>query len=359
MKANKKFFALAIFGLAIAVVACGGATEATPTPTETTEATPTPTETPVPELAGASSLDLDDPAAFQSIPGDYTLTLDFEFTGTEADGSDASGRMIMDGANQADPFAFSMDVTVSGVADLGGVDHIQYVEIEDRLYFFTEINGCVNLPSTSEEDSLFNNIVDTGGFLTGIAERVQPNEVINGVPAFHYAIGPENLDNSDPDSMEVSELSSGAIYIAQDGGYVLRLTLEGVGVSSLLSGKEGLEGNIAYQLDFTPAPDGVSISAPESCDQADEPESDFPVLSDATNAASFGTFYSYQTRFDFDTIVDFYKTELAASGWTLSEEVSAAGTAAMLFEMGSRNLSIVVAPVPNVDGAFSVVVAEQ
>lgn len=351
IRMKPQFLALVLIA-ALALAACGGESGAQPTEI----ATSVPDST---SGAGPASLDLDDPEAFQEIPGDYSLRMDFRFEGVEDDGSPISGQVLIEGLNQADPIATSMDITAIGDADLGGVDHLLFVESEGRLYFYNEATGCVSLPDDEEEGSLFNNLVDTGGLLGGVAQRAQPDEVINGVPSYHFALGPENLDPSDPTSMDVQELSSGSIYVAKEGGYVVRLVLEGVGVSELLTGNGGLQGEIYYQLDFEPEPDGVTITLPEGCEDSEVPESEFPVLDDASNVAAFGGFYSYRTTYDFETVVDFYKTELAAAGWTLEDEISAGTTAALNFSMGARNLSLAIVADPNAEGALNVVIAEE
>lgn len=265
--------------------------------------------------------------------------------------------MLLLGVNQLDPQALSMDVTVSGVADLGGVNRVIYVESDGRIYFWNAATGCVNLPGDSDQSTLFTNFVNTGGFLTGIAQRVLPDETINGVPSYHYVLGPENLDTADSQSMEISELTSGNIFVARDGGYMLRFLLEGIGVSELLTSNASLQGDISYQLDFVPAPDGVTITLPENCEEGDAPQADFPVLENATNTMAFPGFYSYQTTTDFDTALDFYLAELAAQGWLLEQDNSVGGTAAMQFSMGDRILNVVIAPIG--DGLLNIILAEE
>jgi hypothetical protein len=311
----------------------------------------------LPPESGPSSLDLDDPEIFQEIPNAYTMRVDFRFEGQNADGSDASGAMLLVGANQVEPRALSFEVSVSGAADLGDADTVIYTELDGQIYFWSENNGCANLPANADQDSLFNNFVDTGGFLSETAQRVLPDETINGVPTYHYILGPENLDRSDPDSMDVTELTSGSVYVARDGGYVVRLVLQGIGTSNLLSANSGSQGEINYQLDFEPAPNGVTISPPDDCDVSESPQIDYPVLDDASNPTSFGGFYSYQTLKSFDVAVDFYLTSLAEDGWTLEEDNSAGGTAVMLFSMDGRKISVVISPVA--DGALNVILAEE
>jgi len=353
MRISKTSQLLLTLTLALILAACGGAGA------DDTAPTPIPTNTAIPLApeSGPSNLDLDDPEAFQEFPGDYTLTMDFSFEGENDDGADASGNLLLIAASQAEPHALSMDISASGAADLGGVDHVNYVELDDRIYFWNAQNGCANLPANSEQGLLFNDFVNTDNFLTGIAQRMLPDATINGVASYHFVLSPENLDVEDPETMDVSELTNGSIYVARDGGYIVRMLLQGTGVSQLISAEGGPLGQIDYQLDFEPAPDGVSISPPEGCAEDESQPVDYPVLDDATNPTSFGGFYSYQTEKSFDVAVDFYLTRLAEDGWTLEENNSAGGTAAMLFSKDGTRINVVISPVA--DGALNIILAEE
>ena len=347
---KSRAFALLSIALlaALALVACGG------------EPTPAPTETPVPEDAGStgsgpSSLDLTDMSTFEEIPTDYSMTMVFNFRTTAENGDPIDSTLMIDGVFQQDPLGSNVEMMVTGAGDLGGVDSVSYAEVGETLYFYNAVLGCVILPG--QQETLYNNFVDTGGLLTGVVQRIQPDEEVNGVPSYAFAITEDNLDPTDPAGAEVQELTGGTLYVAKDGGYVTRLVLEGRGVSEVLTQSDTLLGDINYQLDFIPEPGGVTINIPENCEEASgEASSDYPVMDDATNIASFDGLVNYQTSYDIDTVANFYKTELAAAGWTLVNEIAAGGTAALQFEMGGRQLSVAIAPAA---GVTSVVIAEQ
>lgn len=306
---------------------------------------------------GPSSLDLTDMSAFEEVPGDYSMLMNFNFQGTDVNGQTIDSTLSIEGSFQKDPFASSVDMTVTGgVGDLGGVDAVAYMETDDILYFYNDVLGCAVLPS--QEDTLYNDFVDTGGLLTGVAQRVQPDETVNGVASYVFAITNDNLDTSDPTSSEVHEITSGYLYLAKEGGYVTRIYLEGVGVNEVLTQSPTLEGDIIYQLDFIPAPNGVTITLPEGCQAADSGEAPYPVMDDASEASSFAGFYQYVTNYAFDSVLNFYKSELDALGWSLTDESVYGTTAILAFEMGDEALGVIIAADPN-SSAITVNITEQ
>ncbi len=351
---KKNSFAI-LFSLTLILSACANDADVSPTDT------PVPTETPLSAIIpsdGPSSLDLSDPDSIKEIPGDYELTMEFTFTGTKDDGSPLEGSIILEGKQLSDAQASSMLVSASGAVDLGGVDSVEIVEVDDRIYFFNNLTGCIDLAADEEEDSLFNNLVDTSDFLTGSIQRAGPDEIVNGVPAFRFAITQENLDRTDPGSMDVTNISDSSMYIAKDGGYVVRLIIRGEGSSELLSGLEDQNGEIDYQLDFIPA-EGLEIFPPSTCEEAGAPQAEYPILPDAQRVSAFGSLYSYESATPIELVLDFYKSELGADGWVLEQEISAGNTAVLLFTMDGRNLSIAITADPNKSGTLTIVIGEE
>lgn len=339
------------FGLILMLAACRqGEAQAILTPT---------TEPTTQAISGPSSLDLDAPDAFKEIPGNYNIQLDFRFEGTEADGSPVEGQIQIDGLHQDDPPGTDMRYSALGDADFDGVNEMQFVELGEQDYFVNPVLGCLTLPS-SKEDSPFTSMVDTGGFLSGTVQRVQPDAEINGISSYAFAITQENLDTSDASSMEVSQVS-GTLYVAQEGGYVTRLLLEGSGASEMLSGSGELEGSIFYQLDFIPLDGPVSVSLPDACGNTEggQPsQSDYPIVGDATGVAAFEGFLSYRTHSDLATVIEFYKTEMIALEWTLDNELVVENTAVLNFTRGATTVGVVISENPN-SGEVSVVLAEE
>jgi hypothetical protein len=160
--------------------------------------------------------------------------------------------------------------------------------------------------------------------------------------------------------MEVSELS-GTLYLAEEGGYVTRLVLEGSGSSAMLSGSGELEGDILYQLDFTPLAGPVNLSVPAACTSAggdQAVQSEYPVMPGATGVAAFEGFLTYSTSSELNAVVGFYKTEMVALGWALDNELNLGTTAVLNFTQGATSVGIVINEDPN-NGQVSVVLAEE
>ena len=305
-----------------------------------------------------SSLDLDADNAFAEIPGDYLVSMEFRFTGLDAAGAAVEGQVNLEGSRQADPSARSMRFTPSGIAASEIGEYIELVELEGSDYYFSPMIGCV-VYTNELADSPFNDLVDTGGALVGMASRVQPDETINGVPVYHFAITEANMNPNDPSSMEMASISSGSLYVAKDGGYVVRMAIEGTGTSELLSGDPGLVGDIFYQLDFEPASGGVTITVPAGCEEDASGEAPYPVMDDASQVSSLaGGLYQYVTSYDFDTVLAFYKAELGDLGWELVDETVYGTTAILAFEMGDSALGVIIAADPN-SSAITVNITEQ
>jgi hypothetical protein len=319
-------------------------------------ATPTFESTSAPQF-GPASLDLDDPLSLGQHAGDYTIGMSLVFEGVGADGSPVSGRLDAEGANRLTPLGSRLNFATSGAAGVGGATVYEVVTIGQDTYFNTDVAGCAQMPAT-EFTIPFAYLVNTGGILGGIAPRVQPDVEINGVPAFQFALMMDNIDLPDEISIEVHSVSHGALYVAQAGGYVLRVELEARGASELLSGDESLEGDIGYQLDFIPVPSVGSILPPQGCEPAEASESEFPIYPGAANIASFEGFTTYQSSTDLNTLTDFFKVEMAARGWTLTDEESLVSVATLNFSMGDRAVSIVIAFDPNANLA-TVVIGEE
>ncbi|MEX2143983.1 MAG: hypothetical protein WD740_05255 [Anaerolineales bacterium] len=336
---KREFAFIIVITLVLILQACAGVPAAAVDPIDEGDQAGVPDTGGGLAIAGANTLDLSNPDNFSEMPGNYQITMDFRFEAVQADGTPLTSSWRLDGVNQVEPPANRYTFTGTGAASIQGSGLFEITTIGEQTYFFTSQMGCINM-SVDTADTPFDTMVDTGGMLANQATRVLPDEIINGVPVYHYAITQDNLDLDDPTSMDISQITNGAIYVAKDGGYVVRMLLEGRGVSSLLAGDETLEGDILYQLDFTPVPSVGEITLPEGCVGATE--SDFPMLPDASNTASFAGFLSYSTASELTAASDFYKSEMAAAGWTLTDESLIANFVTLRFSMGARTVSVVV-----------------
>lgn len=243
------------------------ATEVMVEPTATMEPEPTTTTEPPPSEPTTISLNVEnnygEPAGFDS----YRTMLRFESTLTGADGSVTNGAINIEGLRDVTMGATTFSATATGTADFGGGQEFTFTELGGMTYFILPNGSCSALtggPGTNP----FAIFVDDGGVL-GTLEGAQPGnpptETINGILTNHYVFDETNLDPNDPTTPDITAVS-GDIYLAADGGYVVRVVMEGVGGSTLLNGVDG-DGDIYYELNYLDFDVPVEITVPAGCAQ--------------------------------------------------------------------------------------------
>jgi len=367
MKKNKIFFLLMILSLTLAIMACGlfagdapeapaeseaaansdGNAETTTDSTGSDEneaAAETGDSTP-PEGdsgAGPETLDLDNPDLFaQPAVEYYRESLFYTFTGALEDGSPVTGTVNGLGAFGHLPTASTLEFYAEGNAMMGVGTVFTFTQIENTTYIFTQDTGCITFYN-EEADNPYEVMLDTGGLLGGTAHRVRPDEVVNGVDTYQFQIDATTMDSSDPTTYDMKEIYDGRIYIAKEGGYVVRLWIEGLGQSEVLSGSTVIDGDIYYELNFFDFNIPVEIMPPATCSAEVEVGSDYPVMEDAFEYNAFTGLISYKTKFTFDEVVAFYKTEMENLGWSITQELISAPVAVFGFSKDGAEVQITV-----------------
>ena len=319
------------------------------TPTVEGGAGPPAGETPVPSgggSVGGAALNLDDPALYAPPAGvnTYRSMLVFEFVGVRADGSSVTGSVRAHGAHQVEPRASSLTFTSQGAALTGGAQTFAFTELAGQQYIVTSGTGCLT-SAAGQPDNPFGTFLDSGGFLTGQAQRVQPDEVVNGVNTQVYSLDNTNLDPAAPTANDVTNLTQGRLYLAAPGGYVVRLLMDGTGASDVLTGDPNLQGDVHYQLDFLDFNQPVSIVQPPECSGAAGPVAtvgDLPVLDDAFSVNSATGLLTYRSRHNFDDAVNFYRSEMFGRGWTAGGENLNPPNALLFFTRGAEQATITI-----------------
>lgn len=357
----------ALTGLALAGLACslpidlpflpGGDETAPPAvelqPAEVATPVVPPTEEPaglLESVGGPESLDLDDPATYQEPIGlvdSYQVELRFDFNATAADGRPVSGFVQANGARTLSPEAMSMSFDGQGEQDLTTELPLKFSLIEGVFTVSSPDMNCATLPAGEFTDP-YAILIDLGGFLTGQALRARPDETVNGVDTYRFALDTSNVDETE--LVDSGEVSSGMIYMAKEGGYVVRLEMSGRGASEMLSGDPDLVGDVDYLLSYFDFNLPVTIAPPQECaSQTGGSSADFPLTQDAAEVFNFGGLVSYTSQMDFQAVVQFYKDEMPPAGWTLTEEVTLGSLALLTFENSDGTVQVSVSYDEGVD----------
>lgn len=303
-------------------------------------------------------LDLDDPAVYrESSSPSYSVALDFNFTAQNADGTPLFRQVLGNGQRNQVPPGWTFRFEPNDPAVLAGLGVVEIAQIDGATYFANQTFGCLQ---TAEYDNPYAVLMDTGGLLYGTARRVETGVSINGVQTDRYELTLDNVDLTDAAGSAVRSLNEGALYLSQSDGSILRVVLAGRGVSELLTGDSNFEGDVRYQWDVTPSTQPFTIQPPAGCPQpGDESSLPYPALADARNITALPGILTYETDASFTGVIDFYKAEMAALGYSLTEEAIFEPVATLSFTDGSgARISVIIGPAASGSGQSVLVSGE-
>ncbi|MFM8322871.1 MAG: hypothetical protein ACKOC5_18325 [Chloroflexota bacterium] len=350
----------------------------TAAPTQTPAATAAPVEPagPVNRLPeaqpGPETLDLDDPAIYTIPLSDYTARLDDTIDGQGPDGSAAQLINRYATRYQTQPAAgwyneqAIFDESTLVVSAL--VDNVRYSSSGD--------GQCTT--STEPGATPANPMAALQGALTGQASLAEAGVEINGLEADRYEIGAENIapggelvlkdeyqdgESSGSSSTTVKLHGAGSLYLARQGGFVLRLELADAmeaGEDDAIFFQPGSEMTSQTIVELLPtAPDEAPIAPPEACGGGaggdmgggDQDGSDMgggvsiadlPRPDDAEVMVEDAGQLVYQSAQAPAELAAFYKDELEALGWTLDNSTNLGTIATLTFSSGDQSLTITI-----------------
>jgi hypothetical protein len=312
-------------------------------------------------------LSLWDMGDIQSYRGDFTMMFD----GTSELGQ-VNGSIIMHIESTYDPPRHHTTMKMDGYdLDLGWADFssFEFYIVEDTMYF-NYGNGGDWIPLPSDLEDLFSeefvspeNFID---FPEKAMRRWQPEDV-NGVKAWHYVLDEGYFSEKYNQYDDVT----GDIWIAVDGGYVVKVDVSLTGTFS--PNKFGdqpidqgtirysyslrdVNANFAIQLPGETAsvensPPSENTPVPEdtpSSDGQDEDvilvREDIPLPPDAKINNASGSNITATTQLSFEDAVEFFQTQLPAYGWTLQWENHGSGIYNGGFVKGGESLTLNLLP---------------
>lgn len=255
-----------------------------------------------------------------------------------------------------EPPATSMTFYLSGMEGMDDMENIGFVQIGNMVYTTMPGFGCFSGPAEDMgmDENPFAEMTDPSTFLGELnnANRM-PNQVINGVEARHYVFDETSLEDSADGEFNVLE---GHIYVAEQGNYVVRFVMEAEGRDFL--GSEEEEGQFHIEFNILEVNESIEVVAPAECDVANM-DLNYPVMEDAQDVFSFEGFVSYQTNATFDSVVAFYRAEMAEEGWTLDDdELLFGGTAIFNFTRGDEKTSVTIS-LDETTGDVTVLIVSQ
>src|SRR6185295_18215256 len=134
--------------------------------------------------------------------------------------------------------------------------------------------------------------------------------------------------------------AQGDVWLAQDGGFLVKYVGTATGKNTALSSKMA-DGTFTWEYNVQDANQLEAIELPKECESA-KPADDIPAPPNATDKSGFGRMMTFKTSDTPADVAAFYKRELPAQGWKAGDG-NAMGELQMLsFSKGSRKLSITI-----------------
>lgn len=334
----------------------------TPEPTKIPTATSAPTAEPVAEV-DTEALTLSQLNNDYSIYSSYTLDINMTVTSGETGAIAQYVDMLVQISN--DPPMQQIVLTAQGVDEALGAEAmtIEMASVEGQTFMDVPEMGCIAMPTGSLGQTPFAALLQTDEILQGLdnAERVLPNEMVNGVEAKHYV-----FDESFYGEIEEGDVVQGDLWIEADSNRLVRLQMSGAGGGFAVALGDSAESDtldpftLVYDIVDVNVPFEVTI--PTGCEaEAAGVENTFPILSDAYEQASIGAIVNYKTPTSLSDAVTFYQDAFAAEGYIYDEGESfvSDAVATLIFNIEGGSLTVLIAPDPLGDDTTVTIMDER
>jgi hypothetical protein len=306
-------------------------------------------------LPGPATLDLTSPALYVFAPN-YSSQVIVIYDGTAQDGSPLTQTITMDQKMQSIPTESSWMKMSTALSNEEKAYVMETATIEGQTYSYITDAGCFTLPSSSSEGA-FDDLFTVSDIFNNQASRVETGVQINGFMTDGYELTADNLSANYQGFDNNFTLTKGMLYVARDGGFITQMYLEGLTYATDLEGFDpNVETPAKVTFNYIPAEGELGITPPAGCaDQVDSAGS-YPLMDDATQLSAMAGTTFYQTNHTLEEVLDFYRSEMAAQGWTLTEESTIGSFASLTFTKDGQTVNVM--PVQNGD-VVSVSIVEQ
>ena len=270
-----------------------------------------------------------------------------------------NGESIITMLYNSDPYAMDMTMNFTGeaFAEDAAMGEMKIVQIGNSVYMDIPEMGCMEMPATDDMMGDMMSDVFSNEMMNELETLVKVgDETINGVETTHYTFDETTFEDVD-DGMETAV---GHIYIAKDGGYMVRMILDGTGdVGDFGGGDSSANGTMHIEMNLTSINEPIHIEAPTDCGSlgdlspfgtddddgglmGDGGEVEYPITNDAAELITMDGLATYSTNMSVADVTTFYQNELSMMGWIENPDVHASvgNTTTMIFRRDGRLLSV-------------------
>lgn len=287
----------------------------------------------------------------------YRMTFVMKVVGKDRDGKDANQEMkLLQEVIKSKESVHTL-MNSSGVSATDSPGYIEIYQISKIGYMLvtdpsTKKFTCL---SYSSDKPIYdqNALMTPDEMLGGIQKDVLigRGETVNGVKTDHYKLAQANVGSG------LIRKGAGEVWIAQDGGYVVRLVSQSDGEFTLSS--KTVTGTTTVTYDLTDVNKIAQITVPAECTAASEGMKDLPIPANATDKSSIGDIQTFSSPDAPKAVADYFRKELPAQGWKITKDSSFDTVVMLSAEKDSRKFSIMITPGKDNKGSSVIITKEQ
>lgn len=277
---------------------------------------------------GPGAFNLLDPTAGLSGLLSYKATLRLTFDGTEVGQPSQWSKTY---AMLVTSTPTTRQLTIEATGQVSDSEPVFMAEFAGTAYTQRGENVCN--ATVIDPENLLAQQMEPAGFLIGvIGAEDASNDTINGLAVSHYLFDERALG-----LLDIAK-STGEIWIASDGDYVVKYILTTTGDADYFG--EGIEGTVTWDYELTDVNQAIALELPKDCPAG---MIDAPLLPDATDVQNMPGLLSYTTASSAIEVAAFYQHRLPTLGWQPTADPSISATAALMeFTQDNQLLSVII-----------------
>lgn len=199
----------------------------------------------------------------------------------------------------------------------------EFWQIADESYIMTTDDDgtqeCMMMSGEAQGNAFASGLLSPNTF-GGVSDaKYVGRETVNGIKTKHYKYDEKAA------TLAGFGRVSGEIWVAEDGGYVVKDTMSWQGAAGMFGASSKSSGAGAWTFEVLDVNKPLTIKAPELCEKG---KVDVPVMPNALEKAQIGPMITFKTAAKPAEVVEFYKKEMAKAGWQpegepeISDEIS-------------------------------------
>lgn len=200
-------------------------------------------------------------------------------------------------------------------AKTGKLTEFEVWRIADVTYIATKNDEgkqeCISLSGDPQDTPFAAGLLSPNTF-GGVSDaKYVGSETINGIKTKHYKYDEKAA------VLTAFGRVNGEIWVAEDGGYVVKDVVNWQGAAGLFGSTTKANGVGSWTFEVLDVNKPLTIAPPATCDKG---KVDTPIMPDAQEKARIGAMTTYVTAAKVADVVKFYREEMQKAGWELDGE---------------------------------------